>query len=221
MNRIQNDNGHHLKKPLQIGLLLIAIAYPAILHTGVIKDNLYPAAMMLLLALVLWGGLELMKRRLIGWFLILVSILGSVWLLMEQPNTIKLLQLPPIFINGAMFLLFSMTLFPSQTPLITRFAQMLHENKQPLNEDESHYTRMVTLFWSGMFAFLTIESVLLASLASREIWSLFTNLINYMLVFVAMIVEYRVRVWRLPNVEHPGFLKFVQMVRRIEWRSLL
>ncbi|RLW65414.1 MAG: hypothetical protein B6D70_04535, partial [gamma proteobacterium symbiont of Stewartia floridana] len=76
-------------------------------------------------------------------------------------------------------------------------------------------------FWSGMFAFLTIESAYLAYFADTETWSLFTNFVNYLIVIAGLLIEYRIRERKLPHLEHPGFWNFVRLVRRIEWRSLL
>ncbi|MCU7917521.1 MAG: MMPL family transporter [Candidatus Thiodiazotropha sp. (ex Epidulcina cf. delphinae)] len=205
--------------PVQIALLLLAIAYPLALHGGVVNGNLLPASLILFSLLSLWGVLLVLKQRQTGWLMILLGALASAWLLIRQPETVKLLQLLPIFINGGLFILFATTLFPRQTPLITRFAQMMHE--QALDHTAQDYSRKVTLFWASMFAFLTLESMLLAGLASAEIWSLFTNFINYLLVLAAFVVEYRIRVRRLAHLDHPGFVNFILRLRRIEWRSLM
>ena len=221
MNEAQRETSDRLRKGIHLVLLLLAAAYPLALHAGVLNGNLIAPSLILLLLLMVTGVLELLKGRSVGWLIILSSALCCGWLLMHRPDTVKLLLLPPIFINGSLFILFTMTLLPRQTPLITRFAQLMHQNERPLKENELRYTRGVTLFWSMMFAFLTLESALLARYASAETWSLFTNFINYLLVIAAMLIEYRIRVWKLPHLEHPGFVSFVRSVRRMEWRSLL
>ena len=221
MNTIQHDINDSLRKWIHLGLLLLAIAYPLALHAGVLNGNLLAPSLILLLLLMVFGALELLKGRTAGWLIVVSALLCCGWLLIQRPDTVKLLQLPPILINGSLFILFTMTLLPRQTPLITRFAQLMHQNERPLKAIELRYTRRVTLFWSLMFAFLTIESALLARYASAETWSLITNFINYLLVVAAMLIEYRIRVRKLPHLEHPGFVNFVRLVRRMEWRSLL
>ncbi|MCU7906279.1 MAG: hypothetical protein KZQ76_10635 [Candidatus Thiodiazotropha sp. (ex Epidulcina cf. delphinae)] len=207
------------RRPLRIGMLLLVIAYPPALHGGIVNGNLIPACLILLSLLILWGVQLVLKQRQTGWLMILLGALSSAWLFIRRPEMVKLLQLLPILINGGLFGLFAMTLFPRQTPLITRFAQMMHE--QTLDRAAHDYTRRVTLFWASIFAFLSIESMLLAGLASTEIWSLFTNFINYLLVLAAFLIEYRIRLKRLTHLDHTGFINFIFRLRRIEWRSLM
>jgi uncharacterized membrane protein len=221
MNGVQTESNQRLRRFAHIGMLLLAIAYPLVLHFGVVSNNLTAATIILLLLLLTWGGLELLKGRYSGWPIMAIAVAGIAWLIIERPDTIKLLQLPPIAINGSLFTLFTMTLLPGQTPLITRFAELMHKDERDLNDYERLYTRRVTQFWSGMFAFLTAESALLAQFADQETWSLFTNFVNYLLVIAGLLIEYRIRERKLPHLEHPGFLNFVRLVRRIEWRSLL
>jgi uncharacterized membrane protein len=192
-----------------------------VLHFGVVSGQLIAPSLILMLLLLNWGGLELIKGRLSGWLIISIALLGIAWLVFEKPETIQLLKFPPIAINGSLFTLFTMTLLPGQTPLITRFAELMHKDERELNDYERLYTRRVTQFWSVMFAFLAVESALLALYSDTETWSLFTNFVNYLLVIAGLLIEYRLRERKLPHLEHPGFLKFVRLVRRIEWRSLL
>ncbi|MES9861799.1 MAG: hypothetical protein ABW157_11210 [Candidatus Thiodiazotropha sp. LLP2] len=221
MNGVQSESNSRLRRLAHICLFLLALAYPLALHAGVINNSLLAPSLILLLLLGVWGVLELLKGRIAGWLIIFFSIFSAGWLLILRPDTVKLLQLPPIIINVSLFTLFTMTLLPGQTPLITRFAELMHKDERDLNDYERQYTRRVTLFWSLMFAFLTVESALLAHYASAETWSLFTNFINYLLVITGLLIEYRIREVKLPHLEHPGFLNFVRLVRRIEWRSLL
>ncbi|MEJ2619949.1 MAG: hypothetical protein P8163_06710 [Candidatus Thiodiazotropha sp.] len=221
MNGVQTEPNERLRRLAHIGMLLMALAYPLVLHFGVVSGNLIAPTLILLLLLLTWGCLELIKGRYSGWPVMAIALGGIAWLIIEKPDMIKLLQLPPIAINGSLFTLFTMTLLPGQTPLITRFAELMHKDERNLNDYERFYTRRVTLFWSGMFAFLTVESALLAQFADQETWSLFTNFVNYLLVIAGLLIEYRIRERKLPHLEHPGFLNFVRLVRRIEWRSLL
>ncbi|MET0042631.1 MAG: hypothetical protein ABW100_03845 [Candidatus Thiodiazotropha sp. 6PLUC3] len=175
MNGVQSESSSRLRRLAHICLFLLALAYPLALHAGVVNKSLLAPSLILLMLLAVWGVLELLKGRLSGWLIILFAAFGAAWLLIYRPDTVKLLQLPPIIINGSLFTLFTMTLLPGQTPLITRFAELMHKDERDLNDYERQYTRRVTLFWSLMFAFLTIESALLAHYASTETWSLITN----------------------------------------------
>ena len=68
---------------------------------------------------------------------------------------------------------------------------------------------------------MAIESWLLAMLASHAVWSLFTNFINYLIVLLVFMFEYRVRIRRLAQLEHPGFFRFLFSLRKLDMRGLL
>ncbi|MCU7809621.1 MAG: hypothetical protein KZQ77_00080, partial [Candidatus Thiodiazotropha sp. (ex Notomyrtea botanica)] len=83
------------------------------------------------------------------------------------------------------------------------------------------YTYGVTVLWSALFMIMIVESVLLALYATPEVWSLFTNFINYAFIGLVFFIEYRVRTRKLPHLQHPGFTAFLLSLRHIEWRKLI
>lgn len=100
------------------------------------------------------------------------------------------LYLPPILLSAALLVLFGRTLQRGREPLVTRMARVL------MNEDEPavrQYTRVVTQVWTVFFALMLAESVLLALFAPLAIWSLFTNFINYLLIFLLFCAELCIR----------------------------
>ena len=123
-----------------------------------------------------------------------------------------------MIISGLLGLVFGHTLLPGEIPVISRFAELMHGHT--LDEPARRYTRSVTWLWTLLFAILTLESLLLALFAEDRTWSLFTNFINYLVILVVFIVEYRIRVHRLDHLQHPGFVAFLVALRQIDWRRL-
>ena len=199
-------------------MLILLLAYPLTLHLRVLNDRMQPAVLLLLGLLLLSGALMLARGNRYGWLILTVSVAAAAWAYAYNGAPQTLLKLPPVLINGLLCMLFGSTLLPGQRPLISRFAELIHGHA--LDEPTRRYTRNVTLLWSSLFALMTLECVLLALLAETRLWSLFTNLINYLVVALVFLLEYQWRLRRLPHLEHPGFVGFLIALRRIDWRRL-
>jgi uncharacterized membrane protein len=199
-------------------LLILLLAYPVALHLGIVTHRMQPALILLLGLMLLSGLLMLARGNRYGWAALggFMATVGWVMLYQGEPQT--LLKLPPVLINGILCLLFGVTLLPGRKPLISRFAEIMHGHA--LDALSLRYTRGVTLIWSALFALLTLESLLLGIFAEPQVWSLFTNFLNYLFVLLLFIVEYRLRLRRLPHLEHVGFFRFLLDLRRIDWRRL-
>ena len=72
--------------------------------------------------------------------------------------------------------------------------------------------------WTLFFILLAFESLLLALFAPLEIWSLFANLLNYLLAGLLFTGEYFFRVQHLDDLEHPSFSRFVRNLSRVDPR---
>ncbi len=173
---------------------------------------------MLSVLLLLSGGGLVMKRARFGWVLLLSGVGLLVCQAYYPPAAQVMLFLPPILINLLLCSLFARTLGADATPLISTFARAVHGHE--LDEVAQHYTRAVTQLWVGLFMLLALVSLLLALFAPLEIWSLFTNLISYILVLLLFIVEYQVRIRHLSHLKHPGFIGFMRLLGTIDLRSL-
>jgi uncharacterized membrane protein len=204
---------------LKTGILISLIAYPVAVHSNAILSEYNPGLAIFILILTLYGALLLLQQNHSGWLLLAAAtLLCGFWIFAENIAG-NILYLPPILINAMLFLLFSSTLFNGKTPLISRFAQQFHN--RPLDRKALTYTRRVTQLWSGVFILMTIESLLLAIYASFETWSLFTNLINYIIILLVFVIEYWLRTIILPELDHPGFLRFMKSLRKFDIRSLI
>jgi len=99
--------------------------------------------------------------------------------------------------------------------MVTRFALLARGSLPP---DLEHYTRRVTVLWIVVFVILTLSAVLLAVFASRELWSLATNFLHYLLIGGVFVAEYAYRRWRFRHHEHPGFLAYLRGLNPVRLR---
>jgi uncharacterized membrane protein len=102
-------------------------------------------------------------------------------------------------INLFMLVVFGRTLKAGREPLISGFARAVHGTLPPFL---AAYTRKVTLVWCIVFALQVIVSALLFVFASRELWSLFINVLSFPLIVATFVVEYAWRIMRYPEVSH-------------------
>jgi uncharacterized membrane protein len=220
MQDLSSDrSGMPLRRLLRTGVLLAVICYPFAVHSSVFSGSVMPGVTALLLLLGLGGIALLLQRRWPeGGLLILLTLLASGLAFLYGAG-LSLLHLPPIIINLILGTVFASTLLPGRIPLISRFASAFH--RQELDTPTRRYTRRVTQLWVAVFFSMAIVSWLLAIWASHEVWSLFTNFISYLVVLLVFVIEYQVRIRRLPQLEHPGFVRFLLALRKMDLRSLL
>jgi len=86
----------------------------------------------------------------------------------------------------------------SKTPLVEQFARM---QKADLSEEEVKYCRTVTWIWAIYLAACAAAGMVLAWVASPEIWALFTGVGAYVLVAALFAAEYAYRKLRFRNPE--------------------
>ncbi len=200
-------------------ILLLVIAYPFTLHLGILGLGGLQPALVILLSLIILSALSMILRRnWMGWVLLSVGIALTAWLISGGVNSSLVLKLPPLLINLFLAALFSSTLLPGKRALISRIAELMHGQK--LDPVAERYARRVTLFWALLFVAILLETLLLSLFASAEIWSLFTNFINYAIVGLVFLVEYRIRIHKLSHLQHMSFSNFIISLRRIDWRNI-
>ncbi|WP_208321298.1 COG4648 family protein [Thiohalophilus thiocyanatoxydans] len=195
---------------------LLVIAYPVAVHYGVVTGHFFPAIVVLgVLAGVLAGvrtqGFRYLPALLIATLVILLGL--------NLQDRFELLIWPPLLFYFGIAALFALSLLPGQEPLVTRFARLL--DGEP-DAAVRRYTRQVTLAWVLFLTLLGVVSVLLACCASRQEWSLFTNLLGYLLVLLFFFIEFVLRRRRFPQRSRYGFIGFmrnmVQLVSRGGWK---
>ena len=182
------------------------LAYPMLNHAAAVLDE--PRWAVLGIALVVWalaaGWLSGVAAALVA----AASLALTLWIASRIPGL--LLYAPPVAINLAFCALFARTLRRDREPLVTRFARI--ERGGQLAPDLERYTRNLTRAWTGFFVLMAAISATLAVTGPIAAWSLFSNLLNYLLVVLFFLLEY---VYRRVRYRHHPHASPWQMISRL------
>ncbi len=196
-------------------IIFLLVLYPLGAHLS-IHFNL-PIA---LWHLVLLFGMESLYFLFTGNRIVMfVFGLGAVVLAFVAGSSLatQTLLFLPALISGWVLFIFGSTLAKGRTALITRFVALTEVN---ITDAVRDYTRKVTIVWTVVLTLMTIEAVLLALFANQETWSLFTNLLNYIFIFIVFAIEYGYRVHRFPERQHKSFSQFMTSLTGVKWSAL-
>jgi uncharacterized membrane protein len=182
---------------------VLFVAYPATVHYAPPG-----AAVALLAALLAYVASSLLVGQAWRW---LMPPLAAAAAFLALPDTPALLYVPPVAVNLALCWLFSRTLARGRVPLIARFALL---EQGSLSPELASYTRALTWTWTLLFAGAAIASAALALSGDRDAWSLFTNLVNYLLVAALFLGEFLYRRLRFRAYRHQSPLQLLRNVRR-------
>jgi uncharacterized membrane protein len=91
---------------------------------------------------------------------------------------------------------FGVTLGRGRQALCTRFAEAVHGSLAP---EEIRYSRQVTLAWTLFLLAISLVSGVLFFFAGIEVWSIFANFLSFPLILLMFVVEYLVRLRKLPH----------------------
>jgi uncharacterized membrane protein len=207
-------------------MILMGASYPLFAHVAVLSGRpaLIAASIALLAVIVLFPGLR--NGRPLAWVLLLAAGFG-LYEVAKSGQTLLLLFMPPILVNGFMAWVFGNTLRIGRTPLIERAIMVLRGPSERVTGDVAAYARKLTLTWAVLFVSLATINLVLAALASPggillsagldpritiplDIWSLFANVLNYLIVAAFFAVEYRLRLRRFPERSYGGFFSFIR-----------
>lgn len=162
--------------------VLLLVAYPGTVHYA------QPAvAVALLAALISYFAASLLSRNPARW---LVPPAAAAAAFLARPEASWLLFIPPVAVNLALCWLFGRTLVRGRVPIIARFAMM---EQGVLTPELAAYSRGLTRVWTLLFAACAAASAGLALSGNRDAWSLFTNLLNYLLVAGLFLGEFAYR----------------------------
>jgi uncharacterized membrane protein len=204
----------------------LSFAYPVLAHFAVARNSaaLTIAALTLLAAVSLLPGLA--RGAAAAW--LAVPLVGAAyWWLSSIEQPVLPLYLPPIVVPAFLACVFGNTLRPGHTPLISQLIRLLHA---PGDEPDSAvwpYARRLTGVWTALFVALATFNLLLAALVepdgllrasgidpglavSHELWSLFTNLIEYLIVAAFFVIEYAYRRQRFPRQPYRNMFDFLR-----------
>ena len=197
-------------------LLGTLVSYPFAAHYGAASGQWLPALG------VLSGLLLMLAFNTNGWHrgLLVLSVAAIVVAATFDlgQSGVLLVYSQPVLINLVLCYLFGHTLLAGRQPLITRYIGAIRGS---LDAPTRRYGRRLTQVWTLLSAALALESVLLAMFAPREIWSLVTGFLNYLLIATVIVVEYQVRVRVLSHLRHRGFVRFLLSLARCPLNTIL
>jgi uncharacterized membrane protein len=212
-------------------MILLGASYPLFAHVAILSGRpaMIAASIGLLAVLVLFPGLR--RFRPISWLLLIAAAIGLCEVT-RSGHALLLLFLPPILINGFMAWVFGGTLLNGRTPLIERAMILLHGSAKNVTRDMAWYARRLTLIWTVLFLAMATVNIMLAALANPgglllsaglrppitvplEAWSLFANVLNYVIVAAMFALEYMVRLRRFPERAHGGFFSFIRRLASV------
>ena len=149
------------------------------------------------------------RVRMLTLFLAACALLYGVsgWLVAHY-NWIFLLQHAGMY--ALLCIAFGRTLQGGQTPMISRFARVVHGALSPALV---RYTRSVTVAWTCYFGGVAALSLLLFWLAPVQVWSVFANLLSTPLLVLMFAGEYAVRWFVLPAADRAGPLEAIRAYR--------
>jgi uncharacterized membrane protein len=182
------------------------------------------AALALLAASLLLPAL--LRGNWIAW-VCLPLVIGGLWAIQHSASPVLALYIAPIIGPSFMAWVFGHTLMEGETPLIAQFVRILHAKAEPPDESVWPYARRLTLVWTMLFVAISLTNLTLAALAEpdglllangiqppvtvpQEWWSLFANVLDYVLVALFFMVEYAYRQHRFPQQPFRNFFDFLR-----------
>ena len=211
IDRILDRSPQHETVPNMFKVFLIALPIAAhiLIEIGLVSYSLVPIYCALLIPLGIAMGLS--------WPLSIVQaavaagVITIVMRLLENPEIV--VYVPSVVIPFSLGLIFALTLLPGRTPLITRFADSVQKDSPP---KMNRYTHNLTMIWAAILWGLALESVLLAYWGTIEIWSLFANILNYLIIVIFMAGEFFVRSRVLRDIETLTLREYIQWLRHMQ-----
>lgn len=175
---------------------IIALLYPYLVYKGIQAGVVWFAPMMII-GLYLYQAVNTTEAK------VRFSKAGIAGVLLigvffYQALTAKLL---PVAIQLMLMHFFGKTLLKEHGPsLIERFVRLEFPEFPP---GIPEYCRLLTVIWTGFFAFNVLVCLLLAFVAPASWWAIYTGVGIFVLTGLLMIGEYIYRHFRFPELEIP------------------
>jgi uncharacterized membrane protein len=191
---------------------LVALAlYPVLvyvsLHTG--RPELRSLCLPLLALLFLP-----MLPGVIGRSIVMAAAVALAGIALFAPS---LALWPPGVIFLALGLWFATTLRNGRTPVIARFAALVHAgNGTEAPAHAAGWLRAWTLAWALVLAAIGAVSLWLAALDGVQAWLLWVVVAAPLLMLSTLWLELLLRRRAFPDDEHPGLIRFLLDVMRIQ-----
>jgi uncharacterized membrane protein len=204
---------------------ILAVAYPVSAHFAIARHSevLTVASLALLAGLILLPGLA--RGSWTAW-LVAPVVFAGIYFLIRLHATLLPLYAPPVLITGFMAWAFAHTLAPGRMPLIERYVRLMHAPDEEITGATRDYARRLTGIWAALLSALSIVNLALALLAvpaglllavgidpvmpvPQAVWSLFANVLNYLIVALFFVAEYAYRQYRFPQRPYRNIVQFI------------
>ncbi len=195
--------------------LLLSLSYPPAAHFALISAHTNWALCFLLVVSLSQLLLIMHNPTQQKWVAIAPLVILLFCIVSLLKDTALALYLPPFIIQGSLFWLFAGSLRRGHEPLLTRIARCVFQQH---DEATVRYTTRVTQLWSLFFVALFIETLLLTLFAPLELWSLFANIINYLLIVLLFCVEFIYRRLRFP--QRTSLRQLLHLFATTDWQAL-
>lgn len=161
--------------------------YPLLMHWLIVRGMFAHALAGLAMVCLVSSVLLAFERR--SWLEVSAyGLIAATALVGLRSGQTFALYLPPVVLNLLFALAFSRTLRAGAMPLIERSMRLHHDDN--LSAAAIRYGRQLTWIWIGFFVASALLATLLAVFAPLEVWSLFANFLNYLLVAVLFIGQF-------------------------------
>lgn len=208
----------------------LALAYPFIAHFAVVRNSMALLVVALALLIVVPMLPALGRGSVTAWTAIPAVVAGLWWVSRSTHATLPL-YIAPILVPGFMAVVFGSSLLAGQTPLIEQLIRIM-EPGDPGGVPEQQvwaYARTLTGAWTLLFVAISATNLVLGLLAEPDglllaagivpplmvpemVWSLFANVIGYLLVAAFFVIEYAYRRQRFPRQPYRNLLEFLLRV---------
>jgi uncharacterized membrane protein len=118
------------------------------------------------------------------------------------------LFLPPVAINLVLMTVFARSLARGHVPLIEQAVERAQAEPGELPESQRRLARTLTWTWVVFFACAAVTAILLAMFAPLSVWSLFTNVVYFILAGILLAAQHLYRIWR-GGRRHAGSLRLL------------
>jgi uncharacterized membrane protein len=206
---------------------LCAVAYAVVAHLAIAHASvaLTIGAVALLAATTLIPALA---QGHVGAWLAVPLVATGCFLLSKVDTPILLLYLPPMLGTLFMAWLFGHTLAHDRTPLIAKIIRLMLPPEAEPDPSVWDYARRLTGAWTLLFVGLTLLDFALALIVrpqgllelaglawsgpsiSPEAWSLFANVLQYLIVAAFFVLEYAYRSRRFPDQPYRNMFDFIR-----------
>jgi uncharacterized membrane protein len=173
---------------------------PVVLHLAIVWSS--RPLMILFLAMVATGLLAGLSRGRLSLWATALAVLGiGVFGMLDIRTAARIAGAWSMVVYAGIAFVFGSSLRPGRMPLIERLARVF-DYTDGMPSEIAAYTRRLTWAWTIIPAAMALVSLLLAELATRETWSLFSNVLGYLALVALFFSEYPYRRWRYPYTPH-------------------